>query len=239
MGSKSDVIWMPLYITDYLGDTMHLNTEQHGAYLLLLMAAWQRGGTLPDDDAQLAAIARLTPAVWRKHKAVVLAFFKSGELGLEQKRLVAEYGKSARIIETKRKNGKKGGRPSKQKPDETEPITENKPVGFDSLNLQGIRGETQSQSQSQIRSSKHYRANDDDDTSNSAGAVPVTEWQPDDSVLLGLESEHGVPVEFSRLVFDEWRAFWADKSPQLPSTWHSRFLIRVGEQWARDQRGAA
>jgi len=71
----SAVPYMKFYIGDYLGDTQHLTTLQHGAYLLLIMAYWQRRGPLPMDDDKLARIARCAIAEWMQCKCDVLAFF--------------------------------------------------------------------------------------------------------------------------------------------------------------------
>lgn len=72
---------MPLYIGDYLADTSRLTTEQHGAYLLLLMDYW-RSGRLPDNDQVLAQITKLPIDTWLLHKGVLQGFFEviDGEL---------------------------------------------------------------------------------------------------------------------------------------------------------------
>jgi len=66
--------WMPFYIGDYLTDTMHLTTLEHGAYLLLIMNYWRNGG-LPSDDKKLAAVVRLRLSAWLKIKPTIQAFF--------------------------------------------------------------------------------------------------------------------------------------------------------------------
>ena len=68
-------IWMPLYVADYLADTSRLTTEQHGAYLLLLMDYW-RNGPPPDDDFILQQITKLRPDAWSNAKAVLKHFFQ-------------------------------------------------------------------------------------------------------------------------------------------------------------------
>ncbi|HEV2274978.1 MAG TPA: DUF1376 domain-containing protein [Acidobacteriaceae bacterium] len=66
---------MPIYIGDYLADTMHLTTEQHGAYLLLLFHLWRRG-TLPANDASLAQITGLGAEGWKNCREVLAEFFE-------------------------------------------------------------------------------------------------------------------------------------------------------------------
>jgi len=106
--SKTDT-WMALYIGDYLADTLRLTTLQHGAYLLLLMEYW-RQGPLPDDDNQLAAIAKMNVREWKKDaRSAVRRFFHLGDDGLlHQRRADIERGKTAGISATRSGAGKNG-----------------------------------------------------------------------------------------------------------------------------------
>jgi uncharacterized protein YdaU (DUF1376 family) len=56
--------YMQFYVADYLADTMHLTTEEHGAYLLLIMHYWRTGESLDGDPERLAAITRLSNERW-------------------------------------------------------------------------------------------------------------------------------------------------------------------------------
>jgi uncharacterized protein YdaU (DUF1376 family) len=100
---------MPLFVADYLADTQHLNAEEHGVYLLLLMHQWQHG-SIPNDEELLSRIAKMQlqsnwSRVWRR----VSPFFKHGktvggvdETILQQGRCVAELEKAIDISEKRR-----------------------------------------------------------------------------------------------------------------------------------------
>lgn len=100
----STISWMPLYIGDYRADTTHLNAAQHGAYLLLIMHYWQQGG-LPDDDHQLARIACMTPAEWRRNRPILRAFFDEG---WRHHRVDREMAAAVEAYEKRSKAGRKG-----------------------------------------------------------------------------------------------------------------------------------
>jgi uncharacterized protein YdaU (DUF1376 family) len=104
MSRKTD-LWMPLYVGDYLADTGHLTTTQHGAYLLLLMHYWRKR-ELPDDDKQLAAIAKLPLRIWLNERETLQAFF---HMGWRHKRLDAELEKRSKVANARAIAGQKGG----------------------------------------------------------------------------------------------------------------------------------
>ncbi|EBK1954654.1 YdaU family protein [Salmonella enterica] len=65
--------YMQLYIADYLADTMHLSTEEHGAYLLLMFNYWQTGRAIPKN--RLAKIARVSSERWGAVEESLREFF--------------------------------------------------------------------------------------------------------------------------------------------------------------------
>lgn len=104
--SKMDT-WMPFYVGDYLSATGRLTTEQHGAYLLILLDYWKNGPP-PNDDTTLAAIARLAPTAWRKAKPALIGFFEVRDGLLIQKRVEKERGRTSEINQERSKAGKIG-----------------------------------------------------------------------------------------------------------------------------------
>ena len=101
--------FMQLYVADYLGDTRHLTTEQHGAYLLLLMTMWRSDGVLPDDDKKLARIVGCTASRWAKIRDDVLAFFTAKGGQLTNRRLTIELKKASEKSIKRADAGTRGG----------------------------------------------------------------------------------------------------------------------------------
>jgi uncharacterized protein YdaU (DUF1376 family) len=102
---------MPLYIADYLKDTSHLRALESGAYLHLIMAYWVSGG-LPNNERQLATIAKMTDEEWFEHRDTLQAFFSPD---WTHKRIDKELAEADEKIAKKSAAGKAGGLASASK----------------------------------------------------------------------------------------------------------------------------
>jgi len=115
----SSAPYFPFYPSDYLADTGHLSTEQHGAYLLLLFASWPRGGRLPNDPKKLARIARISPRRWHLIAPDVLDFFVEDGDEIVSERLAKESQKADSKRQLRISCGRLGGKRKALKSGET------------------------------------------------------------------------------------------------------------------------
>ena len=107
MSEKVD-IFMPLFVADYLADTTDLSTEEHGAYLLLLMASWRNGGVLENDPQRLARTAKVPPKRWPAVWEAIARFFDVASDTVSQGRLVEELDKARGRKAAASENGARG-----------------------------------------------------------------------------------------------------------------------------------
>lgn len=127
--------WMAFWVAEYLADTTHLTTQQHGAYVLLILRYWATGG-IPNDDAHLAQIVRLDLDTWLREKPTVLAFFNDD---LTHKRIEQELTKAASISRRRSASAKSRHTKSKQASEVTSKST--------SANAEQVHGQSQSHTQ--------------------------------------------------------------------------------------------
>ncbi|PZR36563.1 MAG: hypothetical protein DI526_03305 [Caulobacter segnis] len=100
---------MPLVIGDYRKDTGRLTTEQHGAYLLLIMDYWISGPPA-DDDEDLMAITGLDAKSWKKQRPKLLRYFRVEDGVWRHKRIDEELERWARKKEVYASRAAAGGR---------------------------------------------------------------------------------------------------------------------------------
>lgn len=115
-----------MYGGDFLRDTMHLTTRQSGAYQLLLIHYYAKGGPLPLDDDQVRTITREDVLMWKTDRPLVMAFFTKEADGWHQKRADKELAGMTKRYERAVKGAEAKHDPSKRQ-------ARNKQVLIDSL----------------------------------------------------------------------------------------------------------
>jgi uncharacterized protein YdaU (DUF1376 family) len=107
----ADLNIMPWYTDAYLADTTDLSTEEHGAYMLLLMTMWRAGGSLPNDPEFLRRVVKATPCKWSSIWKVLSRFFYEENSKIVQRKLKKIFETSQRKKSVAKSNGSLGGRP--------------------------------------------------------------------------------------------------------------------------------
>jgi len=105
--------YMQLYIADYLADTMHLSTEEHGAYLLLMFNYWQTGRSIPKN--RLAKIARMSNDRWIAVESSLREFFNDNGTDWVHERIERDLDGVRSSLEQKSAAGKASARARKAK----------------------------------------------------------------------------------------------------------------------------
>lgn len=105
--------YMQLYIADYLADTMHLSTEEHGAYLLLMFNYWQTGRPIPKN--RLSKIARLSNDRWNSVEPSLKEFFNDNGTEWVQERIERDLEAVKNSISQKSAAGKASAQARKAK----------------------------------------------------------------------------------------------------------------------------
>lgn len=109
-----DLPYIPFNIADFLADdnVALMNTEEVGAYILLLCRAWQQDppGTLPDNDDYLAAWSKCSVLGWSQLKPMVMKPFEFKEDRWHMNRMIKDHAQISGTIQKRKEAAQKGAK---------------------------------------------------------------------------------------------------------------------------------
>jgi uncharacterized protein YdaU (DUF1376 family) len=214
--SKADT-WMPLYIPDYLRDTGHLTTAEHGAYLLLLMQAWSRGGALPVDEDRLRTLARMDRREWARARDAVLAFFVRDGDTYRNPRLDREIERATSIVAERKRAGQAGASRRWQKAEQNQ----QSPVANAIANGMANGSQTASQTDAPLPLQKKEPPSPPSEVRSPRGSRLPVDWRPDPD-LAAFATQQGLdPQRVAAQFRDYWHAKAGKDAVKLdwPATW--------------------
>lgn len=225
--SKESSPAFQFYVKDFISGTVHMTSEEVGAYIRLLCFQWEHG-SIPDDKKVLIRISGAKKGAIDE----VLKKFKQTEQGLINLRLNVTREEQLAYREKQRLNGGKGGRPKNET--QINPV-----VNFGLLNSEPNTEPKKSSSPSSSSSINNIYLSPD---ATSSFHVGLTLYHGTPSQLL--ESEHkiwfdqklygtGVSREFLHKTLDD--KFKADS---FSTTQHFRNAVKsVLDQLIQNKNG--
>lgn len=234
--------WMPLYIGDYLADTLHLTREQHGSYLLLIFALWRAGGSIPDDDRRLAAIAKTSPKEWKADRATLEEFFVVEDGVWRHKRVDAELAAAQGFITQRSDAGRASAEKRKRQRAFNERSTKQPTEGQREGQREGKTSPSPSPSPD-LTTTESVANSARAGASQPRSTLIDDDWEPGESEIAALKAER--PDMTDQVIaermrdFRDWCAANATRSFNPAATWRG-FMRKTkpanggGETW--DQR---
>ena len=100
--------WMPVWIGDMRREAIGQPPEFTGMYLNLMMAAWENGGQLPDDEKQLCRISGASAAQWIEFRQALANLFVPRNGMWTHNLIRVELTKAATISQRRKEASQKG-----------------------------------------------------------------------------------------------------------------------------------
>ncbi|CAI8725531.1 DUF1376 domain-containing protein [Pseudomonas sp. IT-P4] len=223
--------YMQLYVADYLADTMHLTTEEHGAYLLLIFNYWQTGKPIP--MSRLARITRLSNERWTDVERSLGEFFNERdnewvhdriERDLEAVRATQEQRIAAGKASAEARKQSAKARPTKARNARSTPVEI--PLNENSTNKEEKRRE-------EIRDTPPLHTQDAFDSRTKFAMT--ADWQPDEKSFAAVLTMNAMGGQvFEQDQFLEFKSFWI-ASPDEHRT-HAKWEHALAQHLKRDQR---
>ncbi len=157
--------WFPFYTGDYTRDAGRFTTQQHGAYLLILIDLWSHG-SVPDQDAILSSLTKTTPDDWAVVRPVLEPFFIVANGEWRHKRVDAEREKASAVSAKRSAAGKAGAAAKWQGDGNSHPDA----IPDAKADASQNDGQSQSQSHSQVAAAG-------DDADKAAAAAILKCWE--------------------------------------------------------------
>ena len=220
-------VWMPLYIGDYLRDTAHLSASEHGAYLLLIMECWSKGGSVTDSDRALWRVVRADSLEhWQTEiRPALEPFFQVGDGVWQHKRVSEELATARNQKEKQRQRTAAARKAREEKRGATEPVTES-----NTTSVTDTGTKSPSPSPSPIDSFGDAKPPEPEPPAKPkrGSRLPTGFTVPPDWIADGhsAREKHRLPPANLELEAENFVAYWAAKSGKDATKldWHATWL---------------
>ncbi|WNW10109.1 DUF1376 domain-containing protein [Pseudomonas sp. DTU_2021_1001937_2_SI_NGA_ILE_001] len=230
--------YIQLYVADYLADTMHLTTEEHGAYLLLIFNYWQTGKPIPKN--RLARIARVSNDRWVSVEASLNEFFNDNGEEWVHKRIERDLD-AVHATQAQRIAAGKASAEAKKNRKRTAPQREDNARSTTvegSLQQNSTNKDTDTDTEEHTHNAcAHVEPAPDDQAARPRFAM-TDAWEPDSKSFTAVLNRNGMANQtFSADQLLEFRSYWISRPDDLKTQaqWEHALAQRLKSQHVKNQ----